>query len=65
MEQRREQRVSSLNRAKANIRQDKALAWSRFQLQGKEKKGEMKFGKNFLEKENEVNTQQPIANAGP
>ena len=25
----------------------------------------MKFGKNFLEKENEVNIQQPIANAGP
>ena len=65
LEQRREQRASSFNRAKANIRQDKALAWSRFQLQVKEKKGEMKFGKNFLEKENEVNTQQPIANAGP
>lgn len=25
----------------------------------------MKFGKNFLEKKNEVNIQQPIANAGP
>ena len=25
----------------------------------------MKFGKKFLEKENEVNMQQPIANAGP
>jgi len=65
LEQRREQRVSSLNRAKANIRQEKALAWSRFQLQVKEKKVEMRFRKNFLEKENEVDIQQPIANVGP